>query len=87
MALPRTPETVTQEIQREREELASAVAHLRSDLKAATDVKAMLRSKWPQLAALGTLAVGALAFRAVLRRRHREVTRARFGRFAVVERT
>jgi hypothetical protein len=84
---PRTPESVAQDIQREREQLALAVSHLRSELKAATDVKAMLRSKWPQLSAVATIAVGALAFRAVLKRHgRRETTRARFGRFAVVER-
>jgi hypothetical protein len=88
MPEPRTPETVTQDIEREREQLAQAVSHLRSDLKAATDVKAMLRSKWPQISAVATIAVGALAFRAVLRRRRRNggVERLRFGRFVVVER-
>ena len=87
MSTPRTPDSVAQDIQREREQLALAVSHLRSELKAATDVKAMLRARWPQLSAVATIAVGALAFRTVLKHRKRhETTRARFGRFAIVER-
>jgi len=87
MEAPRTPETVAEDIQREREQLAQAVSHLRSEVRAATDVRALLRSKWPQISAVATLAVGALAFRAVLRRRGgHEVTRMRFGRFSLVER-
>jgi hypothetical protein len=87
MSVPRTPDTVAEDIRREREQLAQAVTHLRSELRAATNVKAIVRSKWPQISAVATLAVGAIAVRAVLRhRRHHEVTRARFGRFALVER-
>jgi hypothetical protein len=87
MSVPRTPETVAQEIQREREQLATAVSHLRTELRAATNVKAMVRSRWPQISAVATLAVGALAFRAVLKhRRHHEIERARWGRFRLVER-
>jgi hypothetical protein len=87
MEAPRTPETVTHEIEREREQLGDAVSQLRGELRAATDLRAIVRAKWPQISAVATIAVGALAFRAVLRhRRHREVTRARFGRFALVER-
>jgi hypothetical protein len=87
MAGARTPEAVAQEIEREREQLGLAVSNLRSELRAATDVRALLRSRWPQLSAVATIAVGAIAFRAVLRRRSRhEPTLARFGRFAIVER-
>ena len=86
-AVPRTPETVAQDIQREREQLAQAVSHLRTELRAATNVKAIVRAKWPQISAVATLAVGAIAFRAVLKRhRHHEVERLRFGRFRIVER-
>jgi hypothetical protein len=88
MAEARTTETVAQEIEREREQLGLAVSNLRSELRAATDVRALLRSRWPQLSAVATIAVGAIAFRAVLRRRNRhESTLARFGRFAIVERS
>jgi hypothetical protein len=87
---PRTPELVTQEIQREREQLAAAVSHLRSDLKAATNVKAVLRSKWPQLTAAVAFTAGVITARQLLRRRHERelnpVVRARFGRFWIVER-
>jgi hypothetical protein len=87
MDAPRTPETVTQDIAREREQLGHAVSQLRGELHAATDVRAIVRAKWPQISAVATIAVGALAFRAVLRHRRRhEVTRMRFGRFALVER-
>jgi hypothetical protein len=87
MAGARTPETVAQEIEREREQLGLAVSNLRSELRAATDVRAQLRSRWPHLSAVATIAVGAIAFRAVLRRRGRhEPTLVRVGRFAIVER-
>jgi hypothetical protein len=47
----------------------------------------MVRAKWPQISAVVTLAVGAIAIGAVLKpRRRHEVERLRFGRFRVVER-
>jgi hypothetical protein len=89
-ATPRTAEVVTEEIQREREELARAVTHLRSELKAATDVRQILRTKWPHITIAVTFAAGVITARQLLRRRRERETngivRARFGRFTVVER-
>ena len=56
MSAPRTPETVTRDIEREREQLALAVSHLRSDLRAATDIRAVVKAKLPLLAAVAGLA-------------------------------
>ena len=87
MAETRTPEIVTGEIQREREQLALAVSHLRSELKAATDVKAVVRAKLPQIAIGTAVACGAWAAKRMLhRRRERKSVVARFGRFVVIER-
>jgi hypothetical protein len=90
--IQRTPELVTEEIRREREELARAVTSLRSDFRAATDVRAILRARWPQIVVAAGFAAGVIAARHALRRR-RERERCpepavllRLGRFAVVER-
>jgi hypothetical protein len=87
----RTPELVTREIQREREELARAVSHLRTELKAATDVRTIVRTKWPQLAVAAGLAAGVIAARRVVRRRRERerdpVVLARIGRFLIVDRS
>jgi hypothetical protein len=53
----RTPETVRHEIEAERERLARAVEHLRSELGEATDVAGRLRGKLPAVAA-GALGAG-----------------------------
>ena len=86
MTAPRTPEQVTREIEREREQLALAVSHLRDDLHAATDVKAILRAKAPQITR-GALAAAAVLtlLRLLRRKRHKPVERANFGRFKLVE--
>ncbi len=47
---PRTPEQVQKDIEAERERLAGAVEHLRTELGAATDVTAKLKPKLPLLA-------------------------------------
>ena len=87
MADTRTPEVVTSEIRHEREQLALAVSHLRSELKAATDVKAVLRAKLPQIAVGTAVACGAWAAKRMLnRRRERKNVVARFGRFVVIAR-
>jgi hypothetical protein len=89
---PRTPETVTREIELERDRLATAVSTLRGDLHAAATPRAVLRATWPGLAAIGALVGIAVTIRIVLGRRRsepdvvREVVRARFGRFTVLER-
>ncbi len=94
MATPdgRTPEQVRREIAGEREELADAMESLRVGLSEATDVAAKLRAKLPAAAAaaLGAgffLAGGIGAAMRLLARRGREgTTRARYGRFRLVER-
>jgi hypothetical protein len=90
MPAARTPEEVTREIAREREQLAAAVAHLRGELKQATTAKAILKSQGPRLAAGAVVLAMAIAAR---KRRSRGGKpdgqgRERFslGRFTVVER-
>jgi hypothetical protein len=88
----RTLEQVRMEIEAEREELAKSVDVLRSEIGEATDVGAKLRAKLPVVAAgaLGAGFVVAGGIGAVMRllaRRGREGrTKARFGRFSVVDR-
>jgi len=88
MAPPRTPEVVVSELEREREELARAVSSLRSELGEATDLRRLLRTKWPILAAAGSVAAVAIAGALILRRgRERPpVVLARIGRLAIIER-
>jgi hypothetical protein len=88
----RTLEQVRREIETERDQLASAVDVLRSEIGEATNIGAKLRSKLPVVAA-GALGAGFLlaggigATMRLLARRGREGrTKARFGRFTVVDR-
>jgi hypothetical protein len=88
----RTLEQVRREIETERDQLASAVDVLRSEIGEATNIGARLRSKLP-VAAAGALGAGFLlaggigATMRLLARRGREGrTKARFGRFTVVDR-
>jgi len=88
----RTLEQVRREIEAERDHLASAVDVLRSEIGEATNIGAKLRSKLPVVAA-GALGAGFLvaggvgATMRLLARRGREGrTKARFGRFSVVDR-
>jgi hypothetical protein len=88
----RTLEQVRREIETERDQLASAVDVLRSEIGEATNIGARLRSKLPMVAA-GALGAGFLvaggigATMRLLARRGREGrTKARFGRFTVVDR-
>ena len=87
----RTPARVRQEIETEREQLAGAVDHLRDEIREATDIKAKVRSKLPVVTA-GALAAGfviAGGIGATMRLigRHREPkTKARFGRFSLIDR-
>jgi len=85
----RTLEQVRTEIEAEREQLASAVDTLRSE---ATNIRAKLRSKLPVVAA-GALGAGFVvaggigaAMRLLARRGRESRTKARFGRFRVVDR-
>jgi len=86
--MPRTTDDVRREIEREREELATAV----DDLREAADVTAKLRTKLPAVAAGGAatgfvLAGGIGATMRLLARRGREGdTKAQAGRFRLVDR-
>ena len=86
--MPRATDDVRREIEREREELASAV----DDLREAADVTAKLRTKLPAVAAGGAatgfvLAGGIGATMRLLARRGREGdTKAQAGRFRLVDR-
>jgi hypothetical protein len=88
----RTPEQVRHDIERERQQLADAVEGLREGLGEATDITGKLRSKLPVAAAgavgLGFVAAGGIgATMRLLARRGREgKTRARVGRFVLVDR-
>jgi hypothetical protein len=90
---PRSTEDVRRDIASEREHLADAVEDLRAGIGEATDISARLRSKLPLVAAsaLGAgfvLAGGVGATMRFVARRGREGReRARFGRFAVVDKS
>jgi hypothetical protein len=86
--MPRTTDDVRREIERERDELASAV----DDLREAADVTSKLRAKLPAVAAGGAatgfvLAGGLGATMRLLARRSREgVTKVQVGRFRLGDR-
>jgi hypothetical protein len=88
----RTAEDVRRDIEAEREQLATAVEDLREGISGAADIGGKLRSKLPVVAAgaLGAgfvLAGGIGATMRLLARRGREgTTKAKAGRFAVVDR-
>ena len=88
----RTPEVVRDELEAERERLATAVDSLRAEVKEATDIRSKLRANLPLFAAgaagLGfVLAGGVGATMRLLARRGREgKEKARFGRFSFVDR-
>ena len=88
----RTPEHVRQEIEAERERLATSVESLREELGEVTNVKAKLQANLPAVAAGAAgfgffLAGGIGATMRYLARRGREgSTWARAGRFRLVER-
>jgi hypothetical protein len=88
----RSMEQVRREIEAERDQLAETVDSLRSEIGEATNVGAKLKAKLPAVAA-GALGVGFVvaggigATMRLLARRGREGrTKARFGRFSVVNR-
>jgi hypothetical protein len=88
----RTLEQVRREIEAERDQLASSVDVLRSEIDDATNIGAKLRSKLPVVTA-GALGAGFLlaggigATMRLLARRGREGReKARFGRFSFVDR-
>jgi Protein of unknown function (DUF3618) len=53
----RTPEQIRRDIEQEREQLATAVEHLRDEIGEATDISGKLRARLPVVAA-GALAAG-----------------------------
>src|SRR3954447_11458286 len=88
----RTPDQVRREIAAERDGLVGAVEELRTEIGEATNVAAKLRPHLPIVAA-GTLGAGFVvaggigATMRLLARRGREGhSKARFGRFTLVER-
>ncbi|HKD34612.1 MAG TPA: hypothetical protein VKB73_14300 [Gaiellaceae bacterium] len=88
----RSAEDVRQDIESERERLATAVEDLRTGIGEATDIRRMLQGKVPVVtaAALGAgfvLAGGIGATMRLIMRRSREGhTRARLGHFSLVDR-
>ncbi len=88
----RSPEQVRLEIEAERDQLVGAVDELKLGIGEATDVGAKLRAKLP-VVAVGALGVGFLlaggigaGMRLIARRGREGRTKARFGRFSVVDR-
>ncbi|HEY7537299.1 MAG TPA: hypothetical protein VH721_04880 [Gaiellaceae bacterium] len=90
MAATRNVEQVTREIERERDQLAAAVSQLRGELRRATDVRAIVRERLPEIAAVALVGAGVVAaaytFRRRRRRRHEEpepAWRLRVGRLTL----
>jgi hypothetical protein len=88
----RTVEQVKRDIEAEREQLAGAAESLRESIGEATNVGAKLRSNLPVVAA-GALGVGFLlaggigaTARLIFRRGREGETKARVGRFRLVDR-
>jgi hypothetical protein len=87
----RTTEQVRQELEAEREGLATAVDSLRAGVKEATDIRSKLRANLPLVAAgaagLGFVLAGGVGATMRLLARGREgKEKARFGRFSFVDR-
>ena len=88
----RTLADVRSEIESEREQLAGAAETLREEISDATNVGAKLRSNLPAVA-VGALGAGFLlaggvgaTFRLIFRRGREGETKAKLGRFRVVDR-
>jgi hypothetical protein len=88
----RTVEQVRRDIEAEREQLAGAAESLRESIGEATNVSAKLRSNLPVVAA-GALGVGFLlaggigaTARLIFRRGREGETKAKLGRFRLVDR-
>jgi len=88
----RTLQDVRRDIQSEREQLAGAAENLRESIGEATDIRGKLRSNLPAatVAALGAgfLIAGGVGatVRLIFRRGREGDTKARLGRFRVVDR-
>jgi hypothetical protein len=88
----RTLEEVRRDIESEREQLAGAAETLREEIGEATNIGAKLRSNLPAVA-VGALGVGFLlaggvgaTARLIFRREREGETKAKLGRFRLVER-
>jgi hypothetical protein len=88
----RTTDQVRKDIEAERDRLATAVEELREGLGEATDVTGKLRAKLP-LVAIGGLGAGFVwaggigaTMRLVMRRGREGKTKAKVGRFSLVDR-
>jgi hypothetical protein len=88
----RAPEAIQREIEGERARLAEAIDALRASLAEATNVSAKLEAVLP-VAAAGALGAGFLlagglgaTMRLLMRRGREGTTKARLGRYSVVER-
>jgi len=88
----RTLEDVRRDIESEREQLADAADNLRDSIGEATNIGGKLRSNLPAVAA-GALGIGFLlaggvgaTARLIFRRGREGETKAKFGRFRLVDR-
>jgi hypothetical protein len=88
----RTPDQVRKDIAEEREQLASAVEHLRDELGEATNVSGKLKSKLPVVAAgaasMGFVLAGGIGatMRYFARRGREGNEKARLGRWSILDR-
>jgi hypothetical protein len=88
----RTPELIRREIEQEREQLATAVEHLRGELGEAADISGKLRAKLP-VVAVGALSAGFVlaggvgaTMRYFARRGREGHEKMRVGRFSIFDR-
>ena len=90
MPAQRTPEQVRSDIEREREQLATAVEQLRGSLGEATNISAKLKPKLPIVAgaaaSVGFVLAGGISatMRYLARRGREDDERVRAGRFSIV---
>ena len=87
-----TEQELRQELEQERTKLADAVETLRDELGEATDIRGRLAAKLP-VATVGALGLGFVAaggigatMRLIFRRGREGETKARLGRFSLVDR-
>ena len=90
--MPRTEEDIRRDLEREREQLATAADELRGSIGEATDVTGKLREKLP-IAAAAALGAGFLlsggigaTMRLLMRRSREGHEKARLGRYILVDR-
>jgi len=89
MSSMRTQEQVVTDIQKEREELVSAVAEVRRDMTREIEhLRTVAKQQLPKVAVGVALVVAAVVVRRIRRARQAEpvsIERARVGRFSLVE--